>query len=57
MGWEGHLRCAENVRVHAVLLCEDEGDNALRQRCLLTTEHERGKGYYCCKRRVKAKAF
>lgn len=31
----GDLRGAENVRVHAVLLCEDEGDNALGQSCLL----------------------
>jgi len=28
------LRRAEDVRVHAVLLGEDEGDNSLRQRCL-----------------------
>jgi hypothetical protein len=28
------LRRAEDVRVHAVLLGEDEGDNALRQRGL-----------------------
>ncbi|BAS80872.1 Os02g0743450 [Oryza sativa Japonica Group] len=27
-------RCAENARVHAVLLGEDEGDNALGQSCL-----------------------
>lgn len=38
-GWNTKLRCvclrrAEDVRVHAVLLGEDEGDNALRQRGL-----------------------
>jgi hypothetical protein len=31
---EMDLRRAENVGVHAVLLGEDEGDNALWQRCL-----------------------
>ena len=54
-GWNTKLRCvclrrAEDVRVHAVLLGEDEGDNALRQRGLRASSvnktnvsHPRGK--------------
>lgn len=33
-----HLRRAEDVGVHAVLLGEDEGDNALGQCCLRKTK-------------------
>lgn len=38
------LRRAEDVRVHAVLLGEDEGDNALRQRglrCVVSKQNKR----------------
>jgi hypothetical protein len=47
------LRCAEDGRVDVVLLGEDEGDNALRQRCLQTKPSPAGAGEEKVRRQLK----